>query len=142
MNLCAKTEYACIALAELALHHEQGDPVRIRALAEAHGIPSRFLVQILIQLKNAGLVASTRGAAGGYRLARPPEEITLADVVDVVEGPADAAQSNATGQTPTVVAVLDLWREAAAAQREVLARVTLAELQARVRGQAENMYYI
>ena len=64
MIVSAKTEYACIAVLELAARHGQPEPVRIRQIAEAHGIPSRFLVQILLQLKSAGLVQSTRGAAG------------------------------------------------------------------------------
>ena len=63
MNISAKTEYACIAVLELALNYGSGDPVTIRAIAETHGIPSRFLVQILLQLKGTGIVGSTRGAA-------------------------------------------------------------------------------
>src|SRR6187455_699023 len=85
MLVSAKTEYACIAVLELAARHGSGEPVRIRDIAEAHGIPSRFLVQILLQLKSAGLVSSVRGAAGGYNLARDPEEITLLDVMTVVD---------------------------------------------------------
>ena len=64
MIVSAKTEYACIAVLELAARHGRGEPVRIRDIADAHGIPSRFLVQILLQLKTAGLVQSVRGAAG------------------------------------------------------------------------------
>ena len=64
MIVSAKTEYACIAVLELAARHAVGEPVRIRDIAEAHGVPSRFLVQILLQLKSAGLVQSIRGAAG------------------------------------------------------------------------------
>ena len=86
MNVSAKTEYACIAVLELAAQHEAGEPVRIRDIAERHGIPSRFLVQILLQLKSAGLVSSVRGATGGYRLAKEPGEITLCEVMSVVDG--------------------------------------------------------
>ena len=86
MKLSAKTEYACLAMLELAKEYDSGEPVQLRRIAAEHGIPARFLVQILLQLKGASLVASTRGAAGGYRLARPPQEITLADVIDVMEG--------------------------------------------------------
>ena len=59
--------------------------MRIREIADAHGIPSRFLVQILLQLKAPGLVQSVRGASGGYQLAREPEEITLLEVMTVVD---------------------------------------------------------
>ena len=62
MNISAKIEYACIAVLELAVNYNSGKPVRIRAIAQTHGIPSRFLVQILLQLKGANLVSSTRGA--------------------------------------------------------------------------------
>src|ERR671914_541659 len=86
MNLSARTEYACLAMLQLAQEYDSGEPVQIRRIADEHAIPARFLVQILLQLKGAGLVASTRGAAGGYRLARPPREITLAEVIDVMEG--------------------------------------------------------
>ncbi|HEY3394892.1 MAG TPA: Rrf2 family transcriptional regulator, partial [Lacipirellulaceae bacterium] len=76
MKLSARTEYACLAMLQLAQEYDSGEPVQIRRIADEHAIPGRFLVQILLQLKGAGLVASTRGAAGGYRLARPPHEIT------------------------------------------------------------------
>ena len=81
VNISAKTEYACLAILELASSYGTGEPVRIRTIADTHGIPSRFLVQILLQLKGAGLVSSTRGAAGGYRLAKAPNRITLAEVM-------------------------------------------------------------
>ena len=64
MKFSAKTEYACLAVLELARAYDSGEPVRIRTIADEHGIPSRFLVQILLQLKGAGLAASTRGARG------------------------------------------------------------------------------
>ena len=86
MNISAKTEYACLAVVELAAHYGSGEPVRVNWIAEQHGIPARFLVQILLQLKSGGIVASTRGAAGGYQLVRDPSQITLAEVMDVVEG--------------------------------------------------------
>ena len=97
MNVSARTEYACLALLELALHYESSQPVRIREIAAAHGIPPQFLVQILLQLKAAGLVTSTRGAAGGYRLLREPAELSLGEVMSVIEGPPPAA----TGTRPT-----------------------------------------
>ncbi len=83
----AKTEYACVALLELALHHNDPTPLRLKAISDKHGISHRFLVQILLQLKSAGLVASTRGASGGYHLGRPPDRITIADIVNVIDPP-------------------------------------------------------
>src|SRR5438046_3151350 len=81
----AKAEYACIAMLELAARYGDPQPVRLKAIAEAHGIPQRFLVQILLQLKGSGLVISARGAAGGYLLARSPKAISLADILNVLD---------------------------------------------------------
>jgi Rrf2 family protein len=130
----AKAEYACVALVELAARHEDAHPVRLKDLAETHGIPGRFLVQILLQLKAAGLIRTVRGAAGGYRLARPPAKISLANVIDAVERSA-AYRTDATEST-AVAAVRAAWNEAAAAERTVLERTTLAELVQRVRGES------
>lgn len=66
-----------MAILELASRYSEKPPVRIKDISERHGIPNRFLVQILLQLKGAGLVISIRGASGGYRLAYSPKEITL-----------------------------------------------------------------
>src|SRR5687767_7381379 len=85
MRISAKAEYACAAMLELAASHGSPQPVSIKAIADAHGLKARFLVQILIQLKTAGLVASVRGASGGYQLARAPEMITLAQVINAID---------------------------------------------------------
>src|SRR6267142_952672 len=85
MRVSAKAEYACIAMLELAATYAEPQPVRLKDIADAHGIPQRFLVQILLQLKTAGLVASVRGAAGGYQLARTPDSISLADIINAID---------------------------------------------------------
>ena len=74
MRLSAKIEYAAIAVLELAQHWNSDEPVRIRTICAAHGVPAGFLVQILLQLKGAGVVTSTRGAAGGYQ---PRSRLTM-----------------------------------------------------------------
>ena len=85
MKLSLRGEYALRALLVLGL--EQGDSVvRIQRISEHQNIPKRFLEQILNDLKTAGIVQSRRGVAGGYRLAKPPQEITLAAVVRHIEG--------------------------------------------------------
>ncbi len=143
MNLSAKTEYACIAVLELAARNGSGDPVRIRDIADRHGVPSRFLVQILLQLKGAGIVTSTRGAAGGFQLAKEPKRITLAEVMSAIEGPSTDLSSSAQIQTPTTRTLLAVWRQAAEAELKVLASLTFADLAARAKqGEAEQMYYI
>jgi Rrf2 family protein len=142
MIVSAKTEYACIAVLELAARHATEEPVRIRDIAEAHGVPSRFLVQILLQLKSAGLVQSTRGAAGGYRLARAPEEITLLDVMTVVDPQLGQPATSAARATPTTRVLQRTWKEVAAKERDLLEGVTFAELAQQLKGAPEGMYYI
>jgi len=142
MLVSAKTEYACIAVLELAARHGSGDPVRIRDIAAAHGIPSRFLVQILLQLKSAGIVQSVRGASGGYNLAKDPDEITLLDVMTVVDAQLGHVPTSSTRNTPTTRALQRAWKEVAAKERELLDGVTFADLVERLKGATEGMYYI
>src|SRR6266436_1931953 len=113
MKVSAKTEYACLALLELAARYDTGEPVRIRSIADEHGIPSRFLVQILLQLKGAGFVSSTRGASGGYQLIKRPEEITLGEVMGVIEGQESLIDSAGSVNSPTARVLVDAWREVA-----------------------------
>lgn len=142
MRVSAKTEYACLAMLQLAVNHDDNEPARIRDIADAHGIPPRFLVQILLQLKVAGLVTSTRGSAGGYQLARGPEEITLGDVVGVIDGAEPEASRTGLRDSTTVKALRATWSEIDAAEREMLEGITLADLVERARGGVVNMYYI
>ncbi len=142
MNLSAKVEYACIAVLELANQFGAGEPVRLRSIAEAHGIPSPFLVQIMLQLKAAGLVESTRGAAGGYQLTRDPSVITLAEVKEVIDGTANGLVSNLADATSATRVLLDAWQRIDEAERELLSDITFGQLVERVRGRTEKMYYI
>jgi Rrf2 family protein len=143
MKVSAKTEYACVAMLELASQYGSDEPVRIRKIAERHAVPPRFLVQILLQLKGAGLVKSTRGAAGGYHLTRPPENVSLGEVMQVVEGVKTNGQStNASPDSPAVKALSQAWKEVDAAEREMLSKITLAQLVERTRANEEKMYHI
>lgn len=127
---------------ELSAAYAGGEPVRVRDIAATHGIPPRFLVQILLQLKGAGYVTSTRGAAGGYQLAVAPDDVSLADVMNVIDGPDTGVTSSATADSPASRALIRAWNEVAAVERRMLEQLNFAELAARVRRQAENMYYI
>lgn len=142
MNLSAKTEYACIAVLELATQYASQKPVRIRTIAQRHGIPARFLVQILLQLKAAGLVQSTRGAAGGYQLARNPAQVTLRDVIQILDGQPATISSNAENSTPISTTLIDIWNHFKSQQTEMLQAVTLAELTQRAQQDSKPMYYI
>ena len=132
MRISAKVDYALRAMIELAA--AAPNQIKGERLAESQSIPHKFLENILADLRNGGLVASQRGAEGGYRLALPPGEITVADVIRVVEGPIATVR----GERPDdivyggVAAPLrDVWIELRAAMREVLEHVTLADLLAR-----------
>lgn len=142
MNISAKTEYACIAVLELAASYGSGEPVRIKHIADTHGIPSRFLVQILLQLKGAGLVTSTRGASGGYQLAQDPKQITLLEVMSVIEGPQSDNASGATNNTPQSRVLWRAWKQVATAEREMLDEITFATLVEKAKDVNESMYYI
>lgn len=144
MKISAKTEYACIAMLELSARYGSGEPVRIRRIAERHDVPPRFLVQILLQLKGAGLVASTRGAAGGYHLLRPPETVSLGEVMEVIEGSSEGngQTSSASPESPAVKALMKAWHDVNQKEQEMLRGITFAELLERAREQDQQMYYI
>lgn len=144
MKISAKTEYACIAMLELASHYGSGEPVRIRRIAERHGVPPRFLVQILLQLKGAGLVASVRGAAGGYQLIKPPTEVSLGEVMDVVDGSSgeNGKSTAASPDSPALKVLVQAWQEVNAVRRRMLDDISFAQLLDRVKGQKDAMYYI
>jgi Rrf2 family protein len=131
MRISAKAEYACAAMLELAARHGDGQPVRIQSIAESQGISARrFLVQILLQLKTAGLVASVRGASGGYQLARPPQAVTLAQIINAIDDTAVTARValSEANRTPTVEVLLGVWHEMQQQEQRLLERITLAEL--------------
>ena len=90
MRVSTRGDYACRALLSLALHDNGETPTSVRDIAERTALPQPYLEQILLALKGAGLVRSKRGVGGGYVLARPPAEITLAEVVSAVDGPIQA----------------------------------------------------
>lgn len=85
MKLPAKIEYGCRAVLELALRYESHAPVQLSTISEFQNIPKKFLVQILIRLKNGKIVDSSRGIAGGYFLIRAPSRISLADVFTAID---------------------------------------------------------
>lgn len=128
MKVSAKAEYACLALLALAQQGPNAPPLRIRDISEAHGIPERYLVQILLHLKGGGLVISTRGASGGYQLARPPENISVREVLTAVDGPDDTTRESPSTDRRAAQILSLLWDRVREAERAVLDQTTLAEL--------------
>lgn len=125
MKVSAKAEYACLAMLALAGRRPEDPPVRIREIAEAFEIPERYLVQILLQLKGAGLVQSTRGASGGYRLARPADQISVGEVLASIDGPSEPPR---TPDQPAARALAAIWRDVHEAERSVLFGTSIAQL--------------
>lgn len=129
MRVSAKADYAVRAGAELAAAGE--GPVKGERLAEAQDIPLQFLEHILLELKHAGIVRARRGAKGGYWLARPAEQVTIADVVRAVEGPIADVQSTppeAIEYRGNSEHLREVWVAVRASLRSVLEEVSLADL--------------
>ena len=129
MRVSAKADYAIRAAVELAA---AGDgPVKGERLAQAQEIPSNFLENILSDLRNAGIVASRRGADGGYWLARPAADVSLADVIRAVDGPlanVRGVRSEQVAYQGSAEKLRDVWVAVRASLRSVLENVTLADL--------------
>jgi Rrf2 family protein len=129
VKVSAKADYAVRAAVELAA---AGDgPVKGERIAQAQRIPPNFLENILLDLRNAGLVASRRGQDGGYWLARPADQVSIADVIRAVDGPL----ANVRGGRPEQLAysgsaepLRDVWVAVRASLRSVLEQVTLADV--------------
>src|SRR3954454_8274861 len=132
MRVSAKTDYALRAMVELAAA-DSDTPVKGERLATSQSIPLRFLENILLTLRHAGIIESRRGAHGGYRLAKPADEITLADVIRAIDGPL----AGVSGQRPETLAftgfsapLLDVWIAVRAALRGVIEQTTVADVAA------------
>ena len=132
MRISAKVDYAVRAVVELAAATDE-KPVKAERIATAQGIPLNFLENILGELRHAGIVRSHRGAEGGFRLARSPSEVTVADIIRAVEGPLasvrggppeEATYPGASESLPRV------WIAVRANLRRVVERVTVADIAA------------
>lgn len=131
MRVSAKVDYALRAMLELAA---TGTLVKAEQLAIAQAIPRKFLESILLELRHEELVVSQRGVVGGYALARPPDEISVADVIRAVEGPiatVRGARPEDVEYAGAATGLQSLWLDLRSAMRDVLERTTLADLVAR-----------
>jgi Rrf2 family protein len=134
MRVSAKADYAVRAVVELAANDsDSSGPIKGERIAEAQGIPLKFLENILVDLRVGGLVNSRRGPDGGYWLALPPSEVSVADVIRATEGPLASVR----GEKPedldyagNAEALRDVWVALRASLRDVLEHVTLADIAA------------
>ena len=127
VRLPLKTEYACQIMAQLARFQRSGEVRRVEELAEAEGLSPNYLVQILTQLRPAGLVISRRGKYGGYLLAREPESITLAEIAQAMEGQ-DLIWTSPGNGGMSALRVREAWKRANDDLYLALTQITLADL--------------
>jgi len=139
VKLSVKTDYAARAVLELAAHPIDGPARKVEDLALASGTSANFLVQILIELKSAKIVGSTRGKQGGYRLARVPEEITLGDVWRAVDGQVLDTPALGDEQCPKVLRMA--WASLRDSVNREADEITFAQL-LDATGRDKEMYYI
>ena len=137
MRISQKLEYACRALAQLAKHHGAHTITRLDELAQREAVSANFLVQILNDLRRAGLVESKRGKEGGYMLAKEPALISLKEIVDAID-PA-LLSCTVSGEGESGAAVAESWRAIASAFQENLANITLAQMAITP---GDSMFYI
>jgi Rrf2 family protein len=130
MRMSAKAEYAVRAMVQLATV-DAGTIVKTDDLAKSQGIPAQFLVDILSDLRNDRLVRSRRGREGGYELARPADQINIADILRCTDGPLASVRDMGLGDLPysgPTAALTDVWRALRASMRAVLETTTLADV--------------
>ena len=144
VELSCKSEYALLALLELSLHYDKGEPLQIRQIAAQQNIPDRYLEQLLATLRRAGFVKSQRGAKGGYLLAQAPWSVALLDVVNCIEGLENKDNASDAVLTTERQVVRGLWQKVQEAAREVLSAHTLQDLveQRNAEHQVDLTYYI
>jgi Rrf2 family transcriptional regulator, cysteine metabolism repressor len=132
MKFGVGVDYSLKALLLLAERYPSPVPVRVEEIAETQGIPENYLRRLLIELKRGGLVASQKGPSGGYLLAKPPARITMADVVEIVEGdyvPVECLEESSTScPREQPCAMRDVWRDVRDTVNTILRTATLQSL--------------
>ncbi|MBN4000997.1 Rrf2 family transcriptional regulator [Nostoc sp. LPT] len=145
MELSCKSEYAILALLEMAAHYESGEPLQIRQIAAQQNIPDRYLEQLLATLRRGGIVKSQRGSKGGYLLTREPRKIILFEILECLEGlEARAGEENVNSKSTDSSVIEEIWQEASRAANSILQKYTLQDLCEKrdSRRQLDIMYYI
>lgn len=142
MRISTKGDYATRALQDLALHYEKG-PVPIEAIAKRQVLPVRYLEQLLLTLKRAGLLASKRGVNGGYYLAKPPREITLGQILRAVDGPivpiyCVAEPPREHCQQEATCALRDVWVEVRDTVSAIVDHTTLEDICERIQAKTKQ----
>jgi Rrf2 family protein len=144
MKVDAKGYYGILALAALAERYKGREPLQVKEIARQQQIPREFLGQIMVQLKKGGLVHGARGPGGGYVLARPPEAVTMKEMLAVLEGSSVGmnlmSRRHRVVFSPVSQRVIETWAKGVKAFEGILEETTLADL-CRPEDEA-YMYYI
>ncbi len=149
MKVSKRVTYGIMAAVDLAINAKES-PIQARAIARRQGIPIRFLEQVLHALKNADLVESHRGAQGGYLLSREPSSLSIANILEALEGPVfhrSSVRHGAHDRSMTKPERLlgDVWEQVQQAERKVLEGITIEQLATHQRtldAQQNPMYHI
>jgi Rrf2 family protein len=132
MRVSSKGHYGLLALAELAENYKLRRAVQVKEIANNQQIPLQYLGQIMVLLKRGNLVHAARGPSGGYTLARPPESISVKEILAVLEGPAIGFDLKAQAQSRSISKVtqrlIETWARGVRAMETVLEETTLADL--------------
>lgn len=130
MRMSSQVEYGLRAMLDIATHGNE-NPVQARDIHQRQQIDEHFISQILLMLRRAGLIESLRGRQGGHRLARSPEQITLLEIIEAVEGCDDSHERPLNNAVVDASVVRDMWQTAREQARQMLVNVTLADLRDR-----------
>ena len=147
MKISTRIRYGARAILELASRYGEG-PIELKEIAKKENISLKYLEQVIIPLRSAGLVKSVRGSKGGYSLAKPPSEICLNDLVEILEGPINLVEClrNPTAcQRSSSCVTRDIWKEVSEATYKIFHSVTLEEMVSRRKekeGSIPPMYQI
>lgn len=142
MKVSSKGEYGLRALFDLAQRYYQG-PVSSAEIAARQNLPESYLNQLLLTLRRGGLVQSLRGPQGGYRLARPPENITLAEALVILEGELSVRETSLESDSPEGQILRQVWEEIDETIHQTLEKITLDDLCRRKQAREQKlMYYI
>ncbi len=133
MKFGVGVDYSLKALLMLAERYPGSQPTRVEEIADTQGVPENYLRRLLIELKRGGLVASQKGPSGGYMLAKSPARITMADVVEIIEGEYTPVDCLVVGGAATVPKdepspMRDVWREVRDSVNQILRHTTLQSL--------------
>jgi Rrf2 family transcriptional regulator, cysteine metabolism repressor len=140
MKISTKVRYGARAMLELASHYGKG-PIELKEIAKREDISIKYLEQVIIPLRTGGLVKSIRGSKGGYSLAKPPSEILLNDLVEILEGPLDLVEclrNPTTCRKVPTCATRDIWKDVQEAIYRIFHSITLEDMLNR-KGEKENL---